>query len=62
MAIPIAIATRATGRVTQPYGKTDMKWSIRIGRLFGIEVYLHFTFLLLLAFLGVMFWQATQDP
>ncbi len=38
-----------------------MKWSIRIGRLFGIEVYLHFTFLLLLAFLGLMFWKATQD-
>lgn len=38
-----------------------MKWSIKIGRLLGIEVYLHFTFLLLLAFLGFAFWQSTQE-
>jgi Zn-dependent protease/CBS domain-containing protein len=38
-----------------------MKWSIRIGRLLGIDVYLHFTFLLLLVFLGLVYWQATQN-
>jgi Zn-dependent protease len=38
-----------------------MKWSIKLGRLLGIDIYLHFTFLLLLAFLGVAFWQATQS-
>jgi Zn-dependent protease/CBS domain-containing protein len=38
-----------------------MKWSIRIGRLLGIDVYLHFTFLLLLVFLGFVFWQTTQN-
>jgi hypothetical protein len=29
-----------------------MKWSLKLGRLLGIDVYLHFTFLLLLAFIG----------
>lgn len=38
-----------------------MKWSLRIGRLFGIDVFLHFTFLLLLLFLGFAFWQTTQS-
>ncbi|ACB76903.1 site-2 protease family protein [Opitutus terrae] len=38
-----------------------MKWSTRIGRLFGIDVYVHFTFLLLLAFLGFVTWQRTHD-
>jgi Zn-dependent protease/predicted transcriptional regulator len=38
-----------------------MKWSLRIGRLFGIDVFLHFTFLLLLVFLGFVFWNATQS-
>jgi Zn-dependent protease len=30
-----------------------MKWSFRLGRILGIDVYLHFTFLLLLAFIGL---------
>jgi Zn-dependent protease len=38
-----------------------MKWSIKLGKLLGIEVYLHFTFLLLLAFLGFTYWRATQN-
>lgn len=38
-----------------------MKWSLKLGRLLGIDVYLHFTFLLLLAFLGFLYWRATQD-
>ncbi len=38
-----------------------MKWSLKLGKLFGIDVYLHFTFLLLLAFLGFHYWQTTQD-
>ena len=38
-----------------------MKWSIKLGKLLGIDVYLHFTFLLLLAFLGFYFWRATQN-
>lgn len=31
-----------------------MKWSLKIGRLLGIDVYLHVTFLLLLGVLGIM--------
>lgn len=38
-----------------------MKWSFKLGKLFGIDVYLHFTFLLLLVFLGSSFWQSTQS-
>jgi hypothetical protein len=38
-----------------------MKWSIKLGQLLGIDVYLHFTFLLLLAFLGFTYWRATQN-
>ena len=30
-----------------------MKWSSKLGRILGIDVCLHFTFLLLLAFLGL---------
>jgi Zn-dependent protease/predicted transcriptional regulator len=38
-----------------------MKWSLRLGKLLGIDVYLHFTFLLLLTFLGFYYWRATED-
>lgn len=38
-----------------------MKWSLKLGKLLGMDVYLHFTFLLLLAFLGFYYWRATQD-
>jgi len=33
-----------------------MKWSIRLGRILGIDVYLHLTFLLLLGFVGLSYW------
>lgn len=36
-----------------------MKWSLKVGRWLGIDVYLHFTFLLLLAFLAFVYWRAT---
>lgn len=38
-----------------------MKWSLKLGKLLGIDVFLHFTFLLLLAFLGFYYWRATQS-
>ena len=37
-----------------------MKWSLKVGKLFGIDIHVHFTFLLLLFFLGVSYWSATQ--
>jgi len=37
-----------------------MKWSIRLGRFAGIDVYLHLTFLLLVAVLGWMFWKQSH--
>jgi Zn-dependent protease/predicted transcriptional regulator len=33
-----------------------MRWSIRLGRLAGIDVYMHLTFLLLLGWIGVMYY------
>jgi Zn-dependent protease/predicted transcriptional regulator len=38
-----------------------MKWSIRIGKLFGIPVYVHVTFFLFLAWIGVMSWRDGQS-
>lgn len=40
-----------------------MKWSVRIGRFFGIDVFLHFTFLLFFAWLGYGAWvQSGRNP
>jgi len=33
-----------------------MKWSLKLGRILGIDVYVHFTFLLLLGFVGLAHW------
>lgn len=38
-----------------------MKWSFKIGRILGIDVYLHTTFLLLLGFVGVANWLAGRS-
>jgi Zn-dependent protease len=38
-----------------------MKWSIRIGTAFGIPVYMHLTFLLLLAWVGVSHWVQSKS-
>jgi Zn-dependent protease len=37
-----------------------MKWSWKIGRFAGIDVYVHATFLLLVAFFGFSYWQQTR--
>jgi Zn-dependent protease/predicted transcriptional regulator len=33
-----------------------MKWSLKLGRILGIDVYIHFTFFLLLGFVGLAAW------
>lgn len=38
-----------------------MKWSLKIGRILGIDVYIHATFLLLLGFVGVAHWLAGRN-
>lgn len=38
-----------------------MSWSLKIGRFFGIAVYIHFTFFLLLAVLGASDWLRTRN-
>jgi Zn-dependent protease/CBS domain-containing protein len=39
-------------------GFQTMKWSLWVGRISGIDVYLHVTFVLLVTFLGFVFYQA----
>ncbi len=38
-----------------------MKWSLKLGRLLGIDVYVHFTFLALLGFIGLSHWLAGRS-
>jgi Zn-dependent protease/CBS domain-containing protein len=38
-----------------------MSWSFKIGKLFGIDVFVHFTFLLLLGFIGLSHWIQTRE-
>jgi Zn-dependent protease/CBS domain-containing protein len=37
-----------------------MKWSLKLGRWLGIDVYVHFTFLLLLGFVGMVNWMTER--
>ena len=39
-----------------------MKWSWKIARIAGIDVYLHFTFLLLIVWIGLGYWQLEGTP
>ena len=38
-----------------------MSWSFRIGKIFGIDVYMHVTFVLLLGFIGLSHWMQTRE-
>ncbi len=38
-----------------------MKWSIRIGRLAGIDLYMHVTFLLLVGWVAFLYWRQGQS-
>lgn len=38
-----------------------MNWSFKLGRFLGIDVFVHFTFLLLLGFIGIAHWVAGQS-
>ena len=38
-----------------------MKWSFRIGRFSGIDVYMHFTFLLLVGWVAFVYWRQGQS-
>lgn len=38
-----------------------MKWSIRIGRFSGIDVYMHATFILLISWVALVHWRQGQS-
>ena len=38
-----------------------MKWTLRLGRILGSDVYIHFTFLLVLGFIGLAHWTAGRS-
>ena len=38
-----------------------MKWSIKIGRFAGIDVYMHVTFLLLVSWVALLHWRQGQS-
>ena len=38
-----------------------MKWSWKLGKFAGIDVYLHATFILLLAWIALMYWMGGHD-
>jgi Zn-dependent protease len=38
-----------------------MKWSLKIGRFAGIDVYMHFTFLLLIGWVALLHWRQGQS-
>jgi Zn-dependent protease len=38
-----------------------MKWSFKLGRILGIDVHIHYTFLLLLGFIGLAHWMAGRS-
>lgn len=38
-----------------------MKWSFKLGRILGIDVFVHFTFLILLGFIGLAHWMAGRS-
>lgn len=38
-----------------------MKWSFKIGRFAGIDVYMHFTFLLLVSWVALIYWRQGQS-
>jgi len=40
-----------------PIGRCEMKWSLKIGRFAGIDVYMHVTFLLLISWVALMHWR-----
>ena len=38
-----------------------MKWSMRLGKFAGIDVYVHATFSILIAFIALVYWQETHS-
>ena len=38
-----------------------MKWSIKIGRFAGIDVFMHFTFILLISWVAMVHWRQGQS-
>jgi Zn-dependent protease len=55
--ILISLTNAATVLVSITGRGAFMKWSVKIGRFVGIDVYMHLTFLLLIGWVALMHWQ-----
>ena len=53
--VAMTTKTATSNRNTNESGPV-LKWNLKLGRFLGIDVYLHFTFLLILGFLAVAHW------
>ena len=38
-----------------------MKWSFKVGRFAGIDVFMHFTFILLISWVALVHWRQGQS-
>ena len=47
---------------TEPAPSQSMKWSLKLGRFAGIDVFVHWTFLILLVWIFVAQWGASGEP
>ncbi|WP_293649597.1 site-2 protease family protein [Thiolapillus sp.] len=46
---------------TDSKNQPSMKWSMRLGSLAGIAVYVHATFLILLLWIALSYWRSEQN-
>jgi len=53
---PTEYAHAATCDTTDAEGAVHMSWSWKLARIAGIDVYIHVTFLMLIAWIAVIHW------
>lgn len=55
------LETKQQTQPRTPDGKTTMRWSWKMGEIAGIGVYVHSTFLILIAWITWSYWQTAQN-
>src|SRR5687768_7932490 len=57
----LAVASTESRVTARPQMETSrMRWSTKLGRFAGIDVYVHVTFLLLIAWFALLYWNQTH--